>query len=120
HVSIRPGPDGPGKRDGCRVIHIGGKFQSAPVPMDRGNSSARATASPSSSFNPPRSRWTGETRSLQRQHRAHSVSIRPGPDGPGKRERRGPTPRAVIVSIRPGPDGPGKLVGAVGADAAAV
>src|SRR5262249_6448030 len=62
-VSIRPRPDGQGKRASAsaRPPRTVG-FQSAPGPMARGNRRAGTGSRPKSSFNPPPARWPGETR----------------------------------------------------------
>ena len=39
------------------------------------------------------------------------ASMGPGPDGPGKRPRRGRKLQPTAASMGPGPDGPGKLGG---------
>ena len=93
----------------CKLAaECGKEFQSAPGPMARGNPRRRRYRRRSTryGFNPPPARWPGET------GRPCSVwpwvSIRPRPDGQGKR-RRGIRRRIdLIVSIRPRPDGQGK------------
>src|SRR3989442_1526266 len=84
-------------------------FQSAPAPKDRGNGNQGDQARPAAvSIRPgpegPGKRWERAGGSTPR-----SVSIRPGPEGPGKRVCNMAGPARGSVSIRPGPEGPGKL-----------
>ena len=134
-VSIRPRPDGQGKRlampsEQCRIVggfnppparwpgETGGaaelrrarRFQSAPGPMARGNHVDQDGARPAFRFQSAPGPMARGNRQMVTILGVRYVSIRPRPDGQGKRDTAPRLPGCRRVSIRPRPDGQGKRV----------
>ena len=83
-VSIRPRPNGQGKRPHRARASRTGEFQSAPGPTARGNVTRIAKTVNRYCFNPPPAQRPGETGQGRNQSADRRVSIRPRPNGQGK------------------------------------
>ena len=111
HVSIRPRPEGQGKRRDVAVAEgPQDEFQSAPGPKARGNPAALPPMHRPASFNPPPARRPGETPfRFPLSEFAVEFQSAPGPKARGNERCDVQGLRPVLVSIRPRPEGQGKL-----------
>ncbi len=108
-VSIRPRPDGQGKRGGSRDGPPADSFNPPPARWPGETCCWCGSSTGSPSFNPPPARWPGETAFQSRRSKVEvGFQSAPGPMARGNLIVVWQLTATPGVSIRPRPDGRGK------------